>query len=1204
MNYLFGRHWFVKIIYKDREVRMKPLTTSLLESIVANNKNKSKGMLPELGKRLILSSVDKISSIRIPSKDDVWAPGFDGIVECDEETDHICSGKSVWEFGTNNDSLSKINADYAKRNADPLGVDKATTVFYLVVPKIWSYSQSISEWENEHRGEWAKVHIIDASELCDWINSIPSVCCWLFENYYNQEMLTFTSVSKAWEHFSKKTMPQLSKELFLLGREMETELLNARSGNPITRVQSSSHVDAIGFVIASVMLHKEHKETFIVVEDEVTFRQLNRIVKNQTFIFTFHYDGDVCLERNNSVILCFSDVDISIKPDIRLNKISKKDYENALKIMGLTEIDVSRLSKFTDRNITILLRKIPGNVNITKPQWADVSDMSYLIPLLFMRKINRDNDIDRSIVELFGIAYKEFENKINTLIKLEDRPVKAVERYFSIISYEDVWSYFHFSTADSCYETLIDLVLSVFQHINEKAVSQQFDSIALDSIDRRLLSNLLTNLVYFASISETDKLRVARDVKTILNEMFEINCRNALLAVLPVLANAAPSVVMDFINNNLDKGGFIDLLFENQNYAGEYCKILWTLETLLKYDETKFDAITALEKLYLRGYTYKISNNPKDSLLNSLCLWNTNTALLLEDKEKIILKFLDDEPIQMSIFALDLLEKNNYSRSISLEEFKSDVHNDHAITYGGIFNVVNSVIPKIADIIIERKSTEVLLEFIKAYRLIKLETYHNLIDRIMNDEYESNELQKVYFNTLLQIKRCETMYRYEKSDIYIKYIEVFKKLSDKIQSPDLIVRYSSFFQSWWDCPLLENDDLEEDIDYEKESQRKFEYRQNIYNELKNTHGQNTYCKLLTVMSDDPSWGRFLLRVDKTIDKKQLCDACISLSKYQILLCILDSIDRAEFEKIFVTYNENLKIKLLPHINRVDILDLLLCEDQEKAYWGHKTMYQYDCVTYQKLLQYNPIGLILYYARDDISNENIDDIIQVLRRLSELNVDTRQVQNGSYYIEKLFNKLDATQYSTEIAKLEFDFYDRHQIEDFLEGMKKYYFYNPNVIVDALNIESTQFTMYFDLAHNYSLPMIAYTDYDKFQFFFDSIITNSNDKGYAYGIAGQILGRSIDGADKIFPHEFTRKLIEKYANEQLNRDFVIGRSNINGMQMRIVGDGSDQIAIAEKLKNDANSIALLYPITAQLLRKLSEMHIKEASEDRVWSEIGFD
>lgn len=347
---------------------MKPLTTSLLESIVANNKNKSKGMLPELGKRLILSSVDKISSIRIPSKDDVWAPGFDGIVECDEETDHICSGKSVWEFGTNNDSLSKINADYAKRNADPLGVDKATTVFYLVVPKIWSYSQSISEWENEHRGEWAKVHIIDASELCDWINSIPSVCCWLFENYYNQEMLTFTSVSKAWEQFSKKTMPQLSKELFLLGREMETELLNARSGNPITRVQSSSHVDAIGFVIASVMLHKERKETFIVVEDEVTFRQLNRIVKNQIFIFTFHYDGDVCLERNNSVILCFSDVDISIKPDIRLNKISKKDYENALKIMGLTEIDVSRLSKFTDRNITILLRKIPGNVNITKPQ--------------------------------------------------------------------------------------------------------------------------------------------------------------------------------------------------------------------------------------------------------------------------------------------------------------------------------------------------------------------------------------------------------------------------------------------------------------------------------------------------------------------------------------------------------------------------------------------------------------------------------------------------------------------------------------------------------------------------------------------------------------------------------------------------------------------------------------------------------------------
>lgn len=1181
---------------------MKPLTTKILESLVANNKKKSEYLLPELVKRLILSSVDKISSIRIPSKDDVWAPGFDGIVECDENLAHICSGKSVWEFGTNEDSLSKINEDYVKRNANSLGVDKTTTVFYLVIPKIWSYLQSISEWETEHKKEWKNVHIVDASELCDWINSLPSVCCWLFENYYNQEILSFTSVSKAWEKFSQKVNPRFSQELFLLGREMETELLNARFNSTLTRVQSNSYADAIGFALASIMLHKEHKETFIVVEDETTFKQLNRVVDNQTFIFTFHYDGDVYLEHNNCAILCFSDVDVSIKPDIRLNKISKSNFEIALKKMGIADIEVSRLSQFTDRNITTLLRKIPGNVNITKPQWADEADMSYLTPMLFVRKINRDNEMDKAIVELFGITYKEFENKINALIKLEDRPVKTVERYYSVISYEDIWSYLQLSTADSCYDILINLILSVLKFTNEKSVSQQFSAIVLQTVNKQLFSNLLKNLVYFASRSETDKLRVVRDIKTILKEMSEFNCRNILLDNMPILANAAPSVVMDFINNNFDKGEFIDLLFSNQSYAYEYCKILWTLETLLKYDETKFNAIMALEKLYLRDYTYKISNNPKDSLLNALCLWNTNTALLLEDKEKILLKFLNDDPIQMSIFALNLLEKNNFCNSVSLEEFKSDVHNNITITYGGLFNVVSIIIPKIADIIIETKSTEVLFEFIKAYHFIKIETYEYLINRMEPDNFNPNELQKVYFHTLLQIKHCETMYRYEKSDIYKKYIDVFKRLSDKIQSKDIMVRYSSYFQSWWECPLLEDDDLEEDVDYQKENQRKLEFRQKIYYELKNIYGHNAYRRLLNVMGDDFAWGVFLLQVDSEIDRKELVIVCIELSKYQILLSVLDRIDYVEFKEIFASFKDELKIKLLPHIKRIDILDLLSCEDQERAYWGHKTMYRYDCLTHQKLLQYNPIGLVLYYVRDDIGSDNIDDIVKVLKRLSELNIDVRQVQNGSYNIEKLFNKLDEMRYSDEIAELEFDFYNRQQIEDFMEGMKKYYFLNPNAIAGVLNNEKNNFTMYFGLIDKFSLPAIAYEGYDKFEFFFDSIINNTNDKSCAYGLVGQILGRSIDGTDAIFPHEFTRKLIEKYANEKLNRDFIIGRSNTAGM--RLVGDGSDQMAKAEKLKNDANRIALLYPITAQLLRKLSEGHIREASMDKVWSEIGYD
>lgn len=1180
---------------------MDLLNSHMLETIINNSKRKSEGLLPELVKRLILSSVEKITSIRIPSKDDVWAPGFDGIVDCDEDTVHICSGRSVWEFGTNNDTLGKINDDYAKRTKDSLGIKKDETAFYLVVPKIWSFQESISNWETNHKGEWARVHIIDASELCDWINSLPSVCSWLFENYYDEEILSFTSISKAWERFKCKTEPNLSLELFLADRQKETKFINANHSKSIIRIQSNSFVDSVGFTLASILQNKENREAFIAVEDEITFKQLNRIVKEQTFVFTFHCDSDINLEHNNSVILCFSDADISIRPDIKLNKISKKSFEDALKNMGITDINASRFSKYTDRSVTALVRKIPGNANITKPKWAVESDMSYLIPIIFMRKINRESMVDRSIVELFGINYKEFENKINAVAKLEDRPVKTVERYYSIIHYEEVWLFLQLNTSDSCYKILVDLIIAAISVNSLKPLAKDYDVSVLQSVNGGLLSNLLTNLVYFSTIGESDRQRVVRDIEKILKEMVKANRWNVLLANLSILANAAPRIIMEFINANIEKGGFIDLLFSNQDYSNDYCKILWALETLMKFDECKFDACIVLKELYLRGYNYRIVNSPKDTLLNALCLWNTNNALQLKDKQNIILLFMEENPVQMSLFALELLGKNNYSCTVNLEEFQSDVHNNTEITYGELFNVVNTVIPKIVDIIIETGSTEILSKFIDSYHLVNIEIYEDLIHRIDCSIFDAEHLQKVYFNILLQIRRFKIMYHHRKSDIYKKYVDVFKKLSEKIQSPNLLLRYSSYFQNWWDCPLLDEDDINQEIDYVKENEQKFEYRKQIYYLLKEEYGENVYCQLLDIMSDDKAWGKFLIQIDSGIDNKELCEKCVERSKKHILLSVLELLKLDEFTSIFVMFHEDLKIEILSQINREDILSLLDTTEKEQAYWGNKQMAQYDSVIYKKLLRYNPMGLINFYAYNNFTKDNIDDVVRVLERIKELEIDVRQVPNGDYMLNRLFGNIDELTYSEKIACLEFDFYYRHQIEDFLEGMKKFYFFNPHKIVEQFNNECTKYQNYFKLAYKFSLPQIAYTEFKRFEFFFDSLIDNANDKDFAYGIVGQILGRSICGNDKIFPHEFSRRIIEKYASEKLNRDFIIGKSNADGFHMRLVGDGSDQIAIAKELQDNANSICLEFPITAQLLRELSEQHIREARMDREWSEI---
>ena len=236
--------------------KMSFITSGIVKRFLEQDKRKFEGLFPELVKRLILSNCQSISNIRMPGNDDVWAPGFDGIVESQEQTPYFAAGKSVWEFGTNADSLIKINEDYQKRTNNPIGIDKSTTTFYLVIPRIWAYDNqgmSISKWESEHKDAWLGVHVYDASVLCDWINSEPTVCAWLFEQFGEGKNLSFSSVAGAWESFSNRTNPQLTASMFLEGRQDEVSEFKDKLGQKMCRVRAETYFDAYGFCLSTLI---------------------------------------------------------------------------------------------------------------------------------------------------------------------------------------------------------------------------------------------------------------------------------------------------------------------------------------------------------------------------------------------------------------------------------------------------------------------------------------------------------------------------------------------------------------------------------------------------------------------------------------------------------------------------------------------------------------------------------------------------------------------------------------------------------------------------------------------------------------------------------------------------------------------------------------------------------------------------------------
>ena len=115
-------------------IGMEIISANKLEEMNSLNKKKFEQLLPEIVKRLIMASNSSVTEHRFPSGDDIWAPGYDGIVNCEIDSEYVRRGRSVWEIGTNDNSLKKINDDYTKRTQNSLGLKKEETGFYCVFP--------------------------------------------------------------------------------------------------------------------------------------------------------------------------------------------------------------------------------------------------------------------------------------------------------------------------------------------------------------------------------------------------------------------------------------------------------------------------------------------------------------------------------------------------------------------------------------------------------------------------------------------------------------------------------------------------------------------------------------------------------------------------------------------------------------------------------------------------------------------------------------------------------------------------------------------------------------------------------------------------------------------------------------------------------------------------------------------------------------
>ena len=148
-------------------MKNKLITATILKEWAS--KRESQSIMPELIKRLIISSGAEVKKLTIPSGDNVYTPGRDGQVSSDSPINNVSAGISLWEIGTNSDVTSKANSDYNKRTNDALGYDRTKATFVFVTPRIWEKAE---DWVKEKKSEnkWKDIIVFTAIEPVGGIN--------------------------------------------------------------------------------------------------------------------------------------------------------------------------------------------------------------------------------------------------------------------------------------------------------------------------------------------------------------------------------------------------------------------------------------------------------------------------------------------------------------------------------------------------------------------------------------------------------------------------------------------------------------------------------------------------------------------------------------------------------------------------------------------------------------------------------------------------------------------------------------------------------------------------------------------------------------------------------------------------------------------------------------------------------------------------
>ena len=1193
----------------------KLITATQIENWFGDNQRDSQGKFPELIERLLKESLATLpKEFRFPQGDKISLDGIDGFLNVTSPKSlYIPEGESFWELGaTVKTSKTKILTDFEKRDSQIDVNQKKKTTFVLVTP-VSLKTKSIDEIKKKILGSsWKAVKVYTSVELEEWLSHNLATSIWMYKNICGQE-LSLDTLALAHKKLVNATTPQLSTKIFTASREKEVETLTESiKSKKVIKVAGPSFYEAYGFVISAMIetdLDENNSRT-VICRDYASLQKINTLTSDKILILDSNISNYNLSDSKNTTILIYGKDINDNKIDIQLWHRPQSVLSDILKNeMTVSSTQLRKLSHLAKNNVFLTVRELENETCHSSNLWRTREDLSLLIPLLMIGKINKKNQSDRDILATFlsnGETVDQYLAKIKYWENIDNSPLLSYGDFIKVSLKEELWSAICKQITEETINKLLKSVKFIFSVPNPKydlPTEKQFAHQLYNKVwkySRHVIEGLLDSCILI-SIYNDKQLEVDLLIDEILKSISSKELLFTISDYMKALAESSPERFLAYIEAEIKKdNSLIWELFSNNDadflFGGghNYCALLWSLESLCGLDNYKIRVCKILFKLVQKGFTYKISNSPSETLENILWLYNNKNAMSFEDKILFMEQCIAKYGNEFIPYAIKIVFKTSACLTDSTLKWRDPDLKNEDLTYGVWFNAIDRVI--IATINkIDVSDTQILKTLIKHYHQIPLNTFKKITNYI-SKAYHQNTTEATFLYEYLLKKRYDVIkYHKEDSKQFIKIIEkviTCLKPSNKIEAS--LIYFKGF--GYNDCPIPET--IDEDFEKEERATRKFqnELLQNLLNEFNH---RDVLDKILQVLPNNGVDGTFLAEANLIEENKLFVrNQLINLKKYCTLASFIAKDSEEEKNSFINCLDIEILIELIPFIQNYYFIPTRIFEDESlvKKFFEHRHMdNNANDIEIQLIKKYNPAGYfqwLLYRQKEE--DWDLSEITSVMNNINKDNYPPSKY----HFIKELLSKLDDRYYTEDIIRMEFTFFLLFDREDMPNGILKYFLENPKeycTIISCEN-ESIPARTKYEIMNRMKLPK----DYTQTQVsnFVSVLMENAHSDSVEDRVKkqyiGEILARSFVHTNEEYIPTVLKDLLEEIDDLDVNKGVYIGYQNNRGV--RTITDGSPEITRALKLEEEAKSCEIMYPAAAHILRMMASSSRHEAARDK--------